>query len=266
MSDPRPLFLVSRVPRAELRVYLPIGSGTRHPRARAADRPGWWDLERLIDEAGRGDSDRLVLVRGKQTFVCPRRIAWTVAQDIVASREHLSPYLFDAVVPPSAAHRLSEYMRWLTARHPGWREHVKVAPWSVPPEWFVAFDESERRYEVDAGGGPHLSYTTEAGAARQRLTDAVRVVTDADLGDGPAIEMRELVEWLERFPPDGLLELDYHTLVRLFGPEQLADDHSVRIAREALDALAKGDVMRSGVAYVSLMQVWAPLRDRAHAS
>jgi hypothetical protein len=123
-------------------------------------------------------------------------------------------------------------------------------------------DERERRYEVGGDGAPSLTYETPLGAAHERLARAASVVGEAGLGSSLVASLQGIAVWLEGFAEGSLVEVDYGTVAGLFSAEALADDHSARDVRSALDALAKGDVVRSSFHYGALTERWAAARSR----
>jgi hypothetical protein len=78
--------------------------------------------------------------------------------------------------------------------------------------------------------------------------------------------LENLEAWLDAFPEESIVELDYGTVSDLFPADALADDHSAADARHALDALERGDVVKAGAAYATLSDRWWPHRGRERAS
>src|SRR5439155_4816249 len=105
------------------------------------------------------------------------------------------------------------------ARHPERRTHVVSSAWHVPEYWFVAFHEADRRYQVDGEGRASVSYETSVEAASQRVSTAIDVVVDAGLPDVVVAGLRSLAVWLDGFPEESRLELDYGTVADLFNAE-----------------------------------------------
>jgi hypothetical protein len=174
--------------------------------------------------------------------------------------------LGECVLPLEQAEPAARLYERVRARHPERRTHVVSAAWHVPEQWFVAVDEADRRYLVDGEGRSSVSYDTSVEAARSRVGIAVDVVVDSGLPEVVVGGLRNLGAWLEGFPGDSRLELDYGTVAELFSPEALADDHSSRDAHAALEALSRGDAMRSTFFYAALTQRWSQTRSRENLS
>lgn len=273
--------MMSRVARAELRVYSPLSTfvGTERDRWEAyvaagrsapplveESRAGWATLDRLLYQVQRGDPEAYVKLGPEEPLVCPRRLEIRSLQGLLSVRTGVIPALAESLLPNAQAERAAGELERVRARHPERRSHVICSAWHVPASWFVAVDESERRYEVAADGRPRVSYETSLPRAVERVVEAVGVVAEAGLGDGLVGPLRDVAGWLSEFADDSLVELDYGTVAGLFSGEALADDHSAREAGAAIAALRKGDVLRSGFHYAVVAARWAPARARQSMS
>ena len=102
--------------------------------------------------------------------------------------------------------------------------------------------------------------------ARRRAARALHVVQRV-LGDGPAVDaLDELGRWLEEFHPHALVELDYGGLVHLLDDEELSADTSVAEIAEALEQLAKGEVVAAGELYEGVVGRWRAVAALEHAN
>jgi hypothetical protein len=94
--------------------------------------------------------------------------------------------------------------------------------------------------------------------ARRRIENALGVLRGLQVFQGPAEELAQLSDWIESFPADAMLELDYSTVSELFDPQDLVFDDSVELVRRSIDALAEGDMMAAGESYGRVVSRWAP--------
>jgi hypothetical protein len=133
--------------------------------------------------------------------------------------------------------------------------------WHVPPRWFVAFDDSERRIE-QAGDHPKIRYETTIGTAQQRVGKALDTLTGGVVHPVIVGMIYELKEWLKHFDERSLLELDYASVATLFPADDLADDHSSADVWNAIAALGEGDGMRAGLFYRRVNERWGRPRLR----
>jgi hypothetical protein len=69
-----------------------------------------------------------------------------------------------------------------------------------------------------------------------------------------------LSEWLDQFDDNGLIELDYGSVARLFTDDELLEDRSAAEVWTCLQALNEGDVVRAGRVFAALTEAWAGLR------
>src|SRR3954453_14361512 len=171
-----------------------------------------------------------------------------------------------------------EHEAWVDA-HPGLTTGIRSVTWSVPLPWFVLFEPEERRLvlgerraaaspgaPVQTGLDRALVYLTAMSRARRRAARALHVVQRA-FDEGPAVEaLDEIGRWLEEFHPHSLVELDYGGLVHLLDDETLSADNSVAEIGEALEQLAKGEVVAAGEIYEAVVARWRAVAGLEHAN
>lgn len=271
---------MSRVPRAELRVHVAldafpqaeqewwvsyVAAGRSAAPIREESKSGWVSVDRLVRSLPRGDREAYVLRRYGTVYVCPRRLDLRALLGVLSFRRSLPPVLTESILPAAEAQRAVREVELVRIRDPERRVHVHSAAWWVPPHWFVAFEEGERSYRVDGEGLAGISYEAATADAVGRLTTAASVARDA-VGATVGDALHNLGEWLEGFGPESRVVLDYGTVASLFTAEALADDRSARDAQGAVEALSRGDVMRSSFFYAALVERWARARDLEHSS
>lgn len=147
--------------------------------------------------------------------------------------------------------------------------HVLSATWSVPLPWFALVDPDQRRLEL--GSGRHdpkreLSWRVSMADARIRVGEA-RELVEAGFGDsGPAEILSDTEEWLERFHPNSVVELDYGGLVQLIDDSMLEADSSADEVHGILEALRQGNVDQLTGLFSELREYWGRLAAREHAN
>lgn len=262
------------VPCAQLRVFLPtdsLGPGDRE-RWAPDGALGHRAARRVEDEVarqrlltGRGSVDEAALLSrraGDRRYVCPLQYDVRAASGMRVLAEQLPPAVVDALLPGGALRARLEAIG-AARRTPT----VVDAPWAVPLAWFVCFSDRERRLlDPDEGDAPRLLHLTTVGTAIDRVERAVEAMDVVDDAADLLEDVADLAEWLEAFPTDALLELDYAGLTRLLSAEQLAADRSAHEVWKALEALEDGDLL-AAVAYWGVLRGrWTALRSQQTAS
>ena len=196
-----------------------------------------------------------------ETLYCPAytRLRWLLG--LVAFErsipEAVVPLFFSRAELDGAHDELEAIER----EHPGVRPPLVQSLWHVPPRWFVAFDDAERRIE-QAGDHPKIRYETRIGTARERVSNALDTLTGGVVHPVIVGMIYELKEWLKNFDERSLLELDYASVATLFPADDLADDHSAADVWSAIAALGEGDGMRAGLFYRRVNERWGRPRTR----
>jgi hypothetical protein len=212
------------------------------------------------------------------TYVCPARLQLRVWEALEEFCSRLPDEILDAFLPGSlCASAEIEHDAWVAA-HPDVRPGILSATWAVPVPWFVLFEADERRLVLgerrasaqgalaQTGLDRALVYLTAMSRARRRAARALHVAQRA-LGDGPAVDaVEEIGRWLEEFHPHSLVELDYGGLVHLLDDEELSADTSVAEIADALDQLAKGEIVAAGELYEGVVTRWRAVAALEHAN
>ena len=178
---------------------------------------------------------------------------------LLAFRGVVPDEVADAFVPEMEAQRAARELAVMDEETPEIRSHILHANWHVPLRWFGAFDDIERIL-VEDKGGLRLRYETRTGDARGRLYRTLRVLESSQIDEGITAAVRELLDWLSAFSDDGLLELDYGTVARMFDDEDLLEDRSAGELWECLSALEQGDPSRAGRIFATLSERWSEVR------
>lgn len=233
---------------AYLRVYSPEGSGSDDP------VPGFVRVYGILSEE-EGDAHRTVDWDGRR-LVCPRNLRLRVLESTVAFANAFRG-LGAGLIPEGAAQAADRELKSYHRSNPEHRSHILTSAWHVPVRWFIAFVASEK--EVYEGpSGPRLRYRTHMGLARTRVGRAYDVLTQLAVFNGPAEELHHVMGWLQPFPDDAMLELDYGEVSDLFDPQELVFDDTCDLVNQSVDALEAGDMMRAGECYGRVVTRWAP--------
>lgn len=233
---------------AFLRVYSPEVSGSSDP------VPGFVRTYGLLSE-DEGDSHWTVEWEGRR-LVCPRNLRLRVLESTVAFANAFRG-LGVGLVPEGAAQAADRELKAYHRSHPEHRSHILTSAWHVPVRWFAAFDPSEK--EVYEGpDGPRLRFRAGIVDARARVKRAYDILAKLAVFTGPADELSQVLGWLEPFPDESMVELDYGEVSELFDPQELVLDDSCEQVNQSLEALEAGDMMRAGECYGRVVTRWAP--------
>jgi hypothetical protein len=258
---------------AYLRVYEPLDSFPATERYR-------WEAQSIEDDAvdllvsrkwlitaalpsGEASSalDERAFVRhiDGRVLVCPWRTRLRMLTGLLAFRNAVPDEVADAFVPEMEAQQAARELAAMDERAPGMRSHIIHANWHVPLRWFGAFEDTDRII-VEDKGGLRLRYETSTHEARTRLDRTLQTLEGSDIDEGVVDAVRELLDWLSVFSDDGLVELDYGSVARMFGDEELLEDRSAAELGQCLLALEEGDQSRAGRIFATLSERWSEVR------
>ena len=148
--------------------------------------------------------------------------------------------------------------------------HILTETWMVPPRWFGLFTPEERLRGI-TDDGPFVVHRTNIENAKLRCMHMHKVVVQA-FGNGPIEgEIADLLEWMDMFDSESIVELDYgglaiymdHMLRDVGG---LSEDTSQEDLLFSLAGLANGDGVMAGQGYERLMGRWRRLSGYENAS
>jgi hypothetical protein len=194
-----------------------------------------------------------------RVLVCPWRTRLRMLTGLLAFRSAVPDEVADAFVPEMEAQQAARELAAMDERVPGLRSHILHANWHVPLRWFGAFEDTERII-VEDKGGLRLRYETSTHDARARLGRTLETLEGSDIDEGVSNAVRELVDWLSVFSDDGLVELDYGSVARMFEDEELLEDRSAAELWQCLQALEEGDRSRAGRIFATLSERWGEVR------
>lgn len=140
--------------------------------------------------------------------------------------------------------------------------HIISETWMIPPRWFALFSPNER-LRGNNEDGVFTIMRTEIHKAKKRCLDAHAAVRKA-FGPGPVEEeLEQLLNWLNVFHPDSIVECDYGGLanylessLRNEGQSGLESDTSIEDVESSLQGLVAGDGVLAGQGYERLVRRW----------
>ena len=150
--------------------------------------------------------------------------------------------------------------------------HILSSCWQIPPRWFALFEVKDRS-RVISSKGVYCQLRTSIESAKNRLKYTQEVVKQS-FGSGTVeAEIRELLDWLEYFDKDSIVECDYGGLASYLdkllvesGDGGLISDTSIEDVQESIRGLALGEAERAAQAYNRLTSRWSRLSALATAS
>lgn len=253
---------------AYLRVYVPASRTDGPVLPHVADRTGQAGVLRagefgLSTESSRDDA--FVVERDGLSYVCPRNPRLRMLEGLLAFRHAYGESVVSALVPEGVADRAGAELERIHARFPGVKSHILTSPFAIPLRWFAVFDPAERIVDQE-GDTVAVRYQTTLSEGLHRLRRAVQVIEDAGFDDAIVEQVGDLVHWLEEFPRDALVELDYGGVVDLFDDTDLVLDESAADIAASLAALEREDFEAAGEHYGVAAARWAHAHALAYAN
>jgi hypothetical protein len=218
---------------------------------------GVWD-ESLRDDA-------FMLEMDGQQFVCPRHPRIRMLEGLLAFRNAFLGPTALSLIPEDVAERAASELSRIQNRFPGVRSHILTSPFFVPLRWFAAFDSAERALE-SVGDNVTIRYRTRLRRAVDRLRRTEEVLRSAGFDDAIVDQVSDVLRWVEAFPEESVLELDYGGVAGLFSAADLALDESAAEVNASIDALAEDDFDRAGDHYAAVATRWAHAQSLGYAN
>lgn len=259
---------------AYLRVYQPAEAFVQedverwvnapHPEGAPSERlvSRRWLVSAALPEAGVWKTEGAFVRRVEgRIFLCPWRTRLRMLTSLLAFRQSIPEEVAEAFVPEVETRRATQELKALRRSDRGLQSHIVHSNWHVPLRWFVAFDDCERVLLEDKDG-LRIRYETTLNLANARLRHASGVLAATGLEEGIGEAVGQLLEWLQTFGDEGLLELDYASVAGSFPADDLVDDRSAADVWACLDALEQHDLARAGRIFVGLVDRWNDARVR----
>ena len=155
-----------------------------------------------------------------RTYVCPWRTRLRMLTSLLAFRAVVPDEVADAFVPEMEAQRAA-------GNSPPWMRKRQRSVLTSSKRIGMchcagsALLTTPRRILVEDKAGLRLRYETTTRDARTRLRHTLDILEESDIDEGVTTAVRELLDWLSVFSDDGLVELDYGTVARMFDDEEL---------------------------------------------
>lgn len=252
---------------AYLRVYVPDDDDARlpdhvaPPMARkgviVSGTYGVWE------ESLREDALRLEF-EGRE-FVCPRYPRLRMLEGLLAFHNSFPEMGGSVLVPEEVVSRAAAELEAMHRERPDARSHILTSPWHVPLRWFAAFESGQREL-VQSEEGTTIRYRTRRASASRRLTRATTTLKKAGFDESVIDPVEGLTSWLDDFPGDAVVELDYGSVAELFGDTELALDETAADVAASLDALDSGDFDDASDYYAAAAARWALAQARMYAN
>ena len=254
---------------ASLRVYEPLESFPKR------DQHRWKSIATDIDSRAIEQTQALTRAITSQSpfqlsdgahflevenrkYACPWSTSMRSWAALINFKATLPPNVSKLFVPQELEESLSLQSPDFEAKVP----HILSETWVIPPRWFALFEPSDRirgRFE----SVPFTIVRTKMEKAKQRCIKAHAAVRSA-FGAGPVEEeLVQLLNWLNIFNAESIVELDYGGLAQylekaLFnaGEEGIEADTSIEDVHSSIAGLSSGDGVMAGQGYERLMSRW----------
>jgi hypothetical protein len=191
-------------------------------------------------------------------YVCPRHPRLRMLEGLLAFHNTYRDIGGDLIVPEANARRAGRELQRLYEKRPAERSHILTSPWHVPLRWFSAFDPQEREI-VQMVDHLRIRYRTLLTLSSQRLERTLNALKEAGFDGSVTDDVEELAEWLDDFPEDAMVELDYGGVARLFREGDLVLDESSGDLWSSIEALEAGDITEAIERYGNMASRWAPV-------
>ncbi len=197
-----------------------------------------------------------------ETYVCPRNPRLRMLEGLLAFN---NAFPDAGLIPSTEIVTANDELSRLRGRTPPMRSHILTSPWHVPIRWFAAFLHEEKEL-YERGAGLSVRYRTMMGDAQARVARATQIVAAAGFDGAVVAQVEGLESWLDRFPPDSMLELDYDGVAELFAEGDLVLDESAADTAASLLALELGNYEEAGSFYAKVARRWGPVQSLAFAN
>lgn len=255
---------------AYLRIYQPLAAFSEEDRTRLASAEEsspteatasrrWLIRSSLPDDGFAETEGAFVREVDSVVLLCPWRTRLRMLAGMLAFRSSVPDEVADVFVPEDQARRAADELAALGNQRPDVRSHILHANWHVPLRWFSLFSDDERILTEDKDG-LRIRYETSIELGKERLAETLSVLEKSWIDEAVIGAVRELIEWLDGFTYDGLVELDYGSVAGMFEDEDLLEDRSAGEIRACIDALASGDLTTAGRIFSDLTERWTEVR------
>ena len=201
------------------------------------------------------DDDGYITEWRGEHYVCPRNARLRMLQGVVAYHAAYRDMGGASVIPEYTARVAADELDRLFSERPDTRSHILTSAWHVPPRWFLGFNGDEKEI-TELRGGTSVRYRAAIEPSTRRIRRALAAVEAAGFDQSITGEINELLEWVERFPRNSMLELDYGTTARFFSDGDLVLDDSAELVWMSVEALERNDFLGAQQHYFELVGRW----------
>jgi len=198
-------------------------------------------------------------------FVCPRYPRLRMLEGLLAFHNSFPGMGGSVLVPEEVVSRAAAELQAIHREQPDVRSHILTSPWHVPLRWFAAFESAQREL-VQSEDGSTIRYRTKRADASRRLTRATTTLEKAGFDESVIDPVESLTSWLDDFPEEAVVELDYGSVAELFGDTELALDETAAEVAASLNALDSGDFDEASDYYAAAAARWALAQARMYAN
>ena len=203
------------------------------------------------------DGAHLLEIDGKK-YVCPWSTAARCWAALETFKQNLPNNITRFFLPTNLEEAISINSEMIEDKVP----HIISETWMIPPRWFSLFKPDERIRGYNESGAFSV-LRTSIGNAKKRCMFTHQTVV-ASFGNGPIEqEIADLLEWMDLFHHESIIELDYGGLanyldqsLKFNGEAGIESDTSVEDLHLSLSGLAQGDGARAGRGYERLISRW----------
>lgn len=195
-------------------------------------------------------------------YYCPNQLAVRTTLAAESLDQSLRGPLIDVLVPEIAREAHQARLDPDTFADSVAKLYTRSATWGVPFAWFALIHEDDLTEVVeDDGRVSTVRITARIGdcidRGRRSIAQLAVGAPEMDLLD----ELTEIVEWLEIFRRDAVVEVDYGPVA-----DRVFPDDSPMDVRLGIESLAEADMMGAAASYRRLASRWIPIRQLARAS
>jgi hypothetical protein len=264
---------------ASLRVYEPIDSFEPAEQLRWKSIPitattGFDEQARALRRVIRVEPPALaadgahILELDGRRYVAPWSTATRCNLALEAFHESMPASVAKFFISPSAEEALTINQEEIEDKVP----YILTDTWMIPPRWFSLFEPDER-LRGETIDGPFTVMRTSIANAKRRCMFTHQTVVQT-FGEGPIEEeIADLLEWLNIFHPESIVECDYGGLAGYLekilineGFNGLEADTSIEDIQLSLNGLASGDGEKAGQGYERLVSRWRKVAALEQAS
>lgn len=238
---------------AYLRVYRPAEEVSLP----VADR--WGDVPRLgaaVLTTESQTADAWEVDWEGRRWRCPRTPRRRMLESVVAHQQATERYgvgMIDRTVADDARRELSRIRTGVPRPAP-----VMASAWHPPLRWFIAFHPDE---VVE----PMVLRTT-VGAALKRLHRTVAAMRRLGLPSMWVDDVVDLLDWLDAFDDDSMMELDYRQVIRHLDPLDRPGDDTAADVAASVAALVEDDLSTATTRYTLALARWAGAHSISYSS